>query len=261
MALILWTAAASWLPATRLHAGITGRTSRSSTARPIASASATATFLETVFDTLDYEAILLSDSGEEDDDVDDTAVEYTYGESDLGFFLSVLATALATADTSARLPKVSGFCDLGGGKGQLALAAAHAEPERLSGPCVSLEIIPELHAIAASAVSRAAELDAAYARVSAVRGDLFRGDSLAQSVEGAAVCFCYASLFASESGTHAEQLSAALAAASLPPGAVVATINRQLCEADGWRVAAPSIEGPTPQEDAQTGVVYFYCRG
>ena len=235
---------------------LTGRTSRSSTARPIASASATATFLETVFDTLDYEAILLSDSGEEVDDVDDTAAEYTYGESDLGFFLSVLATALATADTIA-----SGFCDLGGGKGQLTLAAAHAEPERLSGPCVSLEIIPELHAIAASAVSRAAELDAAYARVSAVRGDLFRGDSLAQSVEGAAVCFCYASLFASESGTHAEQLSAALAAASLPPGAVVATINRQLCEADGWRVAAPSIEGPTPQEDAQTGVAYFYCRG
>ena len=253
MVVILWTAAASWVPVTRL---LTGRTSRSSTARPIASASATATFLETVFDTLDYEAILLSDSGEEVDDVDDTAAEFTYGESDLGFFLSVLATALATADTTA-----SGFCDLGGGKGQLALAAAHAEPERLSGPCVSLEIIPELHAIAASAVSRAAELDAAYARVSAVRGDLFRGDSLAQSVEGAAVCFCYASLFASESGTHAEQLSAALAAASLPPGAVVVTINRQLCEADGWRVAAPSIEGPTPQEDAQTGVAYFYCRG
>lgn len=259
MSIILVTAAASWLPATRLHVRRnvhhTDRTSRISS--PVASASAAAKFLDSVYDSLDYEEILLSGGEDDIDDIDDTAAEYTYGESDLGFFLRVLTTALAAADTAA----ACGFCDLGGGKGQLALAAAHAEPERLSGPCVSLEIIPELHAIAASAVRRAAELDAAYARVSAVRGDLFRGDALAQSVETAAVCFCYASLFASESGTHAEQLSVALAAASLPPGAVVATINRQLCEADGWRVAAPSIEGPTPQEDAPTGVAYFYRRG
>ena len=240
-----------WLPPTRLH-GVA--TSRSRSVQPVASA---AEFLEGVYDSLDYEAILLSGGDGMEDDVDDTATEYTYGESDLSFFLSVLTTALATADTQA----ASGFCDIGGGKGQLALAAAHDEPKRLSGPCVSLEIIPELHAIAAAAARRATELDASYARVSAVRGDLLRGDVLARSVEGAAVCFCYASLFASQSGTHAEQLSAALAAASLPPGAVVATINRQLCEADGWRVAAPSIEGPTPQEDAQTGVAYFYVLG
>ena len=33
---------------------------------------------------------------------------------------------------------------------------------------------------------------------------------------------------------------------------------RRLCEADGWRVAAPPLQGPTPEESARVGVARFY---
>ena len=33
---------------------------------------------------------------------------------------------------------------------------------------------------------------------------------------------------------------------------------RRLCDADGWRVAAPPLQGPTPEESARVGVARFY---
>lgn len=257
----LVTHCTAWLtPPPPLHRTSLTPSSRRAPPAHLGPSATTAKWLEELYDSLDYEAIMLAGAGDggddDDDDLDDSAEEYTYGESDLEFFLSVLRTALDAADTAA----AAGFCDLGGGKGQLALAAARAEPERLRGRCVSLEIVPELHAIAEAATAQAARQDAGYARTAAERGDIFRGDALARSVKGAAVCFCYASKFESQSGTHAERLSAALAASALPSTAVVATVNRKLCEADGWREAAPPLQGPTPQENAQVGTAYFWTR-
>ena len=127
----------------------------------------------------------------------------------------------------------NGFCDLGGGKGQLALAAARAEPERLGGRCVSLELVPELHRIGAAAM-----VAAALTRTEAVRGDIYDLDTLSACVAGARAAYCYSSLLESTDGVHVERLSAALAASRLPQKSVVATINRKLCAEDGWRVGA-----------------------
>ncbi len=66
--------------------------------------------------------------------------------------------------------------------------------------------------------------------------------------------------FDSSDGVHAQLLSASLAASEIQRGAVVATVNRKLLASDGWREVAPSIRGSTPQEDAGTGVAYFWTR-
>ena len=211
--------------------------------------SATSTWLETVYDSLDWEAIIASGASEDADDVDDSVTELTYGESDLDFFLRVVDTALGAAGGDA-----NGFCDLGGGKGQLALAAARAEPERLGGRCVSLELVPELHRIGAAAM-----VAAAVPRAEAMRGDIYDLDTLSACVAGARVSYCYSSLLESTDGVHVERLSAALAASRLPQKSVVATINRKLCAEDGWREAAAPLRGPTPEESGE-GVAYFWRR-
>lgn len=219
-------------------------------------------WLDDVYDSLDYEAILFADDVP-DDEMDDSAERFIYGESDLNFFEQILHTALdvSTSEQDCDEDALDGFCDLGGGKGQLALAAAHLEPVRLRGPCVSLELIPELHRIATGAVSLAASQDEAMSRVSAVRGNVYEAAVLASASIGQAACvYCYASKFDSSDGMHAELLSASLAASQLQSGAVVATVNRKLLASDGWREVAPSISGPTPQEDAGTGVAYFWAR-
>ena len=112
--------------------------------------------------------------------MDDSVTELTYGESDLDFFLRVVDTALGAAGGDA-----NGFCDLGGGKGQLALAAARAEPERLGGRCVSLELVPELHRIGAAAM-----VAAALSRTEAVRGDIYDLDTLSACIGGARGSYC-----------------------------------------------------------------------
>ena len=112
-------------------------------------------WLEDIYDSIDYEAVLLA--GDDTDDIDDSSDEFIYGETSLEFFLPILRQAL-----SANVGQVApgGFLDLGGGKGQLALAAAHAEPSRL-GCCVSLELLPELHRIADAAMALASAADGA----------------------------------------------------------------------------------------------------
>ena len=150
-------------------------------------------WLEDIYDSLDYEAILFDDIVSEearDDPLDHSAERFIYGESDLSFFENILQSALQLSDGDA----LDSFCDLGGGKGQLALAAARLEPARLSGTCVSLELIPELHSIASAAVHHAATQDEAMSRVSAVRGDVYdTGVLAAASIRRAACVYCYAS--------------------------------------------------------------------
>lgn len=217
-----------------------------------------------VYDSLDYEALLLADGMADDtadgaaDDVDDAAEAFTYGESDLKFFLATLRAALAARPAAAA---GGGFVDLGGGKGQLALAAARAEPVRLDGCCVSLEFVRELHQIGGAAAAASAAADAALCRVGAVSADMYAAGALEKcSVAEAAVVFAYASKFESADGVHAEKLSRALGASRLPADAVVATVNRRLCAADGWEEAAAPLDGATPQEDATVGRAYFWKR-
>ena len=99
-------------------------------------------------------------------------------------------------------------------------------------------------------------------RLAAVRGSIYDVETLNEAcgAHDVAVAFAYASKFQSEDGVYAERLSAALACSKLSPDAVVATVNRRLCAADGWEEAAPPLEGATPQEDSATGVCYFWRR-
>ena len=76
----------------------------------VESASAIGAWLDSVYDRLDYEAILLTDTQDEDD-VDDSVPELTYGESDLGFFLSVLDRALVAASACDGGPTAGGRSD------------------------------------------------------------------------------------------------------------------------------------------------------
>ena len=222
-------------------------------------------WLHQTYDAVDYDDLfssaapgLLDDSSP--DVIDEGSEELIYGEMSVAFFLEVLDRALAAVDPGGR--GCGGFVDLGGGKGQLALAAACAEPHRLCGACVSLELLPELHLIGAAATKVAS-----VARAVAVCGSMYDVRTLdeACAMGDAAVVFAYATKFASLDGVHAERLSAALAASQLPPRAVVATVNKRLCACDGWREVAPPIEGDTPHEDAAPdeaarGTAYFWRR-
>jgi hypothetical protein len=240
-------------PYSRRHGRLPPRT------RPLALSEAASTlgkWLEEVYDQVDYEAVLLA-ADAADDDIDDSSDEFIYGETSLDFFLPVLRRALGA---SSNQPVQGSFVDLGGGKGQLALAAARAEPDSLS-PCVSLELLPELHRIAAAAIAVVTTTDKELGtRVVAQQGSVYDLGSLELSQIGAAaVVFAYASKFASLDGEHVEQLSTTLAASGLPRSAVVITVNRKLCEHD-WEQAAPPLEGPTPQETAGVGTAFFWRR-
>mmetsp|Transcript_11167 Transcript_11167/g.35743 ORF Transcript_11167/g.35743 Transcript_11167/m.35743 type:complete len:159 (+) Transcript_11167:2-478(+) len=147
----------------------------------------------------------------------------------------------------------------------MALGVALAEPQLEEGAgaaeaseVVALEVVPELSAIASAAFAVASD-----ARLLSLQGSFYDHDLLRRAVRGAQVVYAYASKFDSADGQHAERLSAALAAAlrACPDGGrgcVVGIVNRRLCEADGWRVAAPPLQGPTPEESARVGVARFY---
>jgi len=238
-------------------------------------------FLAATYDAIDYEAVLFPetdaqaynddtiDAHDEDgaalarpmdslDDDDDAygGDEFIYGESDLSFFLQCLQTALALVSPVAGSRR--SFCDLGGGKGSLALAAAREEPVRLGGACTSLELMPELHAIGAAAYAIASASDPALARAIAVRGSIYDLATLQTTCAGAAVVYAYATKFESSDGVHVERLSAALAASALPADTVVVTVNRRLRAADGWVEAAPPLAGAVPHETAEQGTAFFW---
>ena len=222
-------------------------------------------WLERTYDAVNYESMFttLYEGG---DAFDDSSEEFNYGETSLNFLVDVLDRALSARAGSADGGGCS-FLDLGGGKGQVALASAYAEPLRLDGKCVSLELLPELHAIGSAAAALAATELPALSRVAAVAGSFYDVDTLntACGIGDVAVAFAYATKFASTDGVHAERLSAALAASELPASAVVATVNRRLCEDDGWVEAAPPLMGATPHEDDEpgqptSGTAYFWRR-
>lgn len=224
-------------------------------------------WLDSLYDGLDYEAILGADGADDDDDhdggdVDDLAIEYAYGECDLGFFLTILGTALDACGPSALEPPRRAFIDLGGGKGQLALAAAYAASDRVTGRFVSLELLPELHGISRAAVAAAMASDPSLqGRVLAERGDIYDEGALQRcDIADACVVFAYASKFEGGDGVRVEKLSRVLSASPLPHGAVVATLNRELCPEHGWERACPPVDGPTPHESAGTGRAHFWRR-
>ena len=245
--------------------------SLSSRSTPICAGSALLScedFLAATYDAIDYEAVLFpeTDAQAYDDDtdsVDDDDVayggdEFIYGESDLSFFLQCLQTALALVSPVAG--SCRSFCDLGGGKGSLALAAAREEPVRLGGACTSLELMPEVHAIGAAAHAIASASDPALARAIAVRGSIYDPATLQTTCAGAAVVYAYATKFESSDGVHVERLSAALAASALPADTVVVTVNRRLRAAHGWEEAAPPLAGAVPHETAEQGTAFFWRR-
>ena len=201
---------------------------------PLGSADEVAKWLDQTFDAINYEEVLCSDEGPENGDFDDSTDEFIYGESSVRFFLSILDRALDVHPHQSDEPSGSGFVDLGGGKGQLALAAACVEPRRLSGKCVSLELLPELCAIGAGAAAVATAASPSMGRVAAVEGSMYDVPTLNGpcAIRAAAFVYAYATKFSSADGVHVEQLSAALAASELPRGTVVTTVNRRLCEAD-----------------------------
>ena len=223
-----------------------------------------ATWLEKTYDCINYEEIFSSealiDAG---DGVDDSSEEFIYGETSLNFFVEILDRALLARGQGDG----GGFLDLGGGKAQIALAAAIMEPLRLDSTCVSLELLPELHAIGAAAVAIASHEAPPLRRVAAVEGSMYDLATLnaACAIGDTSVAFAYATKFASADGVHAERLSASLAASNLPTSAVVATINKRLCAGDGWVEAAPQLIGVTPHEDQApdqptSGIAYFWRR-
>lgn len=227
-------------------------------APPLRAASCGA-WLDNVYDRIDYEKALFSadvlDEGDADND-DFGEDAFIYGESDVAFFLSTLRTALDIGSSPS-----GGFCDLGGGKGQLALAAAREESERLRGACVSLELIPELHRVAAAAYEVASADDSALGRVAARRGSFYDATTLADACASAAIVFAYATKFESADGTHVEKLSSALGAcATLPEDAIVVTVNRRLVASDGWEEAAGAVEGEAPHEDSGRATAFFWRR-
>jgi len=158
--------------------------------------------------------------------VDDSAEELTYGESDLGFCLDVVARARAAAAASSTDRR--GFCDLGAGRGAMALGVALAEPQLEEGAgaaeaseVVALEVVPELSAIASAAFAVASD-----ARLLSLQGSFYDHDVrsahardpaaerpadphrspaqlLRRAVRGAQVVYAYASKFDSADGQHA----------------------------------------------------------
>lgn len=209
-------------------------------------------WISDLYASIDYEQLL---SAEEvvDSDLDDVRDDFIYGESSMRFFMDCLETALCAVESPAR-----GFVDLGGGKGQLALAAAR-DP-RFSGPCVSLELVPELHGMCAAAVNIAAGADPAFGRVVAKRGSIYDLPTLDEVCGPAAVVYAYATKFESGDGVRVERLSEALAASALTRGAVVVSVNRKLCEEHGWVEVAPPQEGDAPDEDGGRAVAHFWRR-
>jgi hypothetical protein len=217
------------------------------------------TWLTSTYDSIDYEQVLFADRSDADveDDFMDDDDEMIYGESQLTFFLDALGIALDECSGDG-----GGFIDLGGGKGQLALAAAYCEPGRLKGRCVSLELQPELHRIGKAASAVAAARDEQMQRLAIIRGSIYDVETLNGpcAAKETSVAFAYASKFASMDGEHAENLSAILASSQLPASAVVIVVNRKLCAEDGWEEAAPPLEGDTPHETAGRGLAYFFRR-
>ena len=225
------------------------------------SVSSCAAWLEDVYGKIDYEKILFSDGACEDEQHEEEfgGDSFIYGESDLGFFLTTVRMAL---DMTESATNTHGFVDLGGGKGQLALAAARVEPERLPGPCVSLELMPELHRMAAAAYDVACtENPRTFGRLVAVQGSFYDAATLSDACNEAAVIFAYATKFESDDGVHIKRLSAALAACdALRSDAVIITVNRRLRASDGWAEVASAIEGEAPHEDSGRGTAYFWRR-
>ena len=217
-------------------------------------------WLADVYESIDYEAVLFSDEEEEQEQDDFGADEFIYGESSLPFFLQLLDKALDLARPASISGAASGFCDLGGGKGQLALAAAREEPDRLSGTCFSLELMPELHRMGAAAFEAAAAVDPDLERVVAQRGSIYDVPTLDITCGAARVVFAYATKFESVDGEHVERLSAALAASQLPAGAIVITVNRRLHPADGWKEVAAPVQGEVPHETSGRGTAFFWQR-
>ena len=206
--------------------------------------SATSAWLETVYDSLDWEAIIASGASEDADDVDDSVTELTYGESDLDFS----ASSTPRSALRAAMPTDS----------------AILEAARASSPALRRAPSPSGWAAAASRSSwcpscthRRGRRGRRHSRERRpLRGDIYDLDTLSACVGGARVAYCYSSLLESTDGVHVERLSAALAASRLPRPPVVATINRKLCAEDGWREAAAPLRGPTPEESGE-GVAYF----
>lgn len=219
------------------------------------------TWLSTTYDNIYYEAVLFGDDDAEadEDDLDDASSdEFIYGETGIPFFLQLLDTALLLAQGREIAGQEAGtqsrgFVDLGGGKGQLALAAALSEPHRLSGSCRSLELMPELHRIAQAAFAVAANDEAAagMSRVEAIRGSIYDVETLKEACADVAVAFAYASKF------DAQRLSKALGPFSLPSSAVVITVNGQL--GSGWEEVAPAMEDEAPTSES-SAVARFWRR-
>lgn len=228
--------------------------------RLLASTATAELWLESVYDSIDYETVLFAEEeqDEESDEQDFSADEFIYGESSLHFFMQVLRAALDIIEPNCG--DSSGFCDLGGGKGQLALAAAREEPERLDGAVCSVELMPELHLMANAAFAIAADGDPAFRRVTATRGSIYDTATLNDACGGAAAVYAYATKFESTDGEHVERLSAALASCALPAEAIVITVNRKLVEKDGWVEAARPIEGEVPHETSGRGTAFFWRR-
>ena len=187
------------------------------------------TWLGDVYDRVDYVEAMERAFGPADDNAadDDDAYEMdedlsatadnadraeglTYGEMSTAHFLDVL-DALLAAD-----PAAAQFVDVGSGRGQLVLAAAFAAPPGRLVRCVGVEVLPELHEIAAAAVSLATPA----VPCAVGKGDVYSGGLRAATGGEASVALCNAQVF-----SDLDALTAALRAARC---SVVASVNREL---------------------------------
>jgi len=190
------------------------------------------TWLGDVYDRVDYveameRAFGPADDDAADDDDDDEAYEIdadlgataddadraeglTYGEMSTAHFLDVLEALLAADPAAAQ------FVDVGSGRGQLVLAAAQAAPPGRLARCIGVEVLPELHEIAAAAVSLATPA----VPCAVAKGDVYSGGLRAATGGEASVALCNAQVF-----SDLDALTAALRAARC---SVVASVNREL---------------------------------
>jgi|MDSY01.1.fsa_nt_gb SAM-dependent methyltransferase len=217
------------------------------TARQTAAAAAMQGMLEDAYDGVDYIAALdAADTAPPppfDLDLDEAT---TYGEFPLTFLLALLdrfAPENSSANTGAGGTGGAGvgrFLDLGSGRGQVVLAAAK---HRRWASCRGVEVMPELHFIAADAGRRwttapseeGRENIAGASPVEFTLGDIYNPDDVFGSGGGAGggcdlsadLVFCYATCLDVDEEGSLSRLAACLEG-HLKDGATVITINRPL---------------------------------
>jgi SAM-dependent methyltransferase len=138
--------------------------------------------------------------------------ETTYGEMDLAFFVALLRRINPSPGLK--------FVDLGSGRGQLVLAAAKMFPWQL---CTGIEIMPEVFEIGQGALEVACSMQPPISDCQFFKADIY---NFTLPLQEADIVFAYATCFTTSDGCTLSKLSRVLAD-NVRKGSTIITVNKR----------------------------------